>query len=105
MNEFLEFAHPAPEATMPPDERARLRGEAGDGQEVKSRRRIAATARPGQTLSIDGHHAARQALRAACIAVNLFAGRRPEEVAAEIARRTLVALLAKREAGPAGAIE
>jgi hypothetical protein len=90
---------------MIPDENARPWREARGGLEVESQRRLATTASSTQALSIASHQAARHALFAACVAVGLCAGRRPEEVAAEIARRALAALLAKREAGPEGAVE
>jgi hypothetical protein len=90
---------------MIPDEKARTWREARDGLEVESHRRLATTAYSTQALSVAGHQAARHALFAACVAVGLCAGRRPEEVAAEIARRAVAGLLAKLEAGPEGAIE
>lgn len=76
-----------------PDEKARPRRDARDGQEVESHRQNATDSRPDQAgVSVADHHAARQALNAACVAVTLCAGRQPEEVAAEIAGRAVTAL-------------
>lgn len=80
---------------MTPDEKARPRRAARDGQEVESHRQLATNTHSGQALSVADHQAARYALRAACIAVGLFAGPRPEELAAEVARRAVASLLSK----------
>ena len=80
---------------MTPDEKAapgRTRGR----QEVESHRHLATIDRPTQRrVSVAGHQVARRAIRAACIAVGLFPGPRPEELAAEVARRAVASLRSK----------
>lgn len=89
---------------MSPEEKARYRRQARDRQGVGSHRRSATTARPMQCrVSVDGHQAARRAIRAACVVVSLAEGKTPEELAGEIARRAVAALCGKPEAKASGA--
>jgi hypothetical protein len=106
--EFLESVHPATEAeprgntTMIPGGKACPRRGSIDAQEVESHRFLATNAHSAQAFSAVGHRAFRQALRAVCDAMTLCAGRRPEEVAAEIARRAVAGLRAKLESNDRG---
>lgn len=86
---------------MSPDEKARPRREAEDGQElVESHRHFATTDRRTQRrVSVACHQVARRSIRAACLAVNFAAGKTAEQIAAEIAARA-VALLRQKGGQP-----
>ena len=79
---------------MSPDEKARPRREARDGQElVESHRHFATTDRRTQRrVSVAGHQVARRAIRAAYLAVSFAAGKTARQIAAEIAARAVASL-------------